>query len=173
MDHLGQGCGQEEAQKEAVPCGLGGDDPQKHWKNVLGIETERVWKDTPCRTGSGVKALWSWAVQAAWSMTRSVPVSVPPFVSAGTIKKPSHEGFSNWNDSLAKHQRNFDFYPCLVCKHSLKGCSGREEGISSPSQLLLARSSGRAPQAPALLGEHAASGLKSGREERNSSGVWC
>lgn len=117
-------------------------------------------------------SLW-WESQAARSSIRSVPVSVPPFISAGTIKKPSHEGFSNWNDSLAKHQHNFDFYPCLVCKHSLKGCSGRGEGISSPSQLLLARSSGRAPQAPALLQEDAASGLKRGREERNSSGIWC
>lgn len=64
------------------------------------------------------------------------------------------------------------FYSHLVCKHILKGCSGGGEGISAPSQLLLAGSSGRVPWAPALLRKGAVPGLR-GRGEGNSSGVWC
>lgn len=63
-------------------------------------------------------------------------------------------------------------YSRLVCKHILKGCGGEGEGISFPSQLLLAGSGSCAPWAPALLWEVAAPGLW-GRGEGSSSGVWC
>lgn len=63
------------------------------------------------------------------------------------------------------------FYPRLVCKHISKGCSGGGEGISAPSQLLLAGSSDHAPWALALLRESATPGLR-GRKGGNGSGVW-
>lgn len=139
----------------------------------MGIKIKRFWWDTPHWTASGEKALRSWAVQAAWSTDRSVPISVPPFISASVIKKTKSQKCSqirmtpwpNTNEILT-------FYPCLVCKHIFKCCRGGGEGISTPSQLLLARSCGHAPRAPALLREGAASGLRR-RGEGNGSRVWC